>query len=57
MQWLELKDSERHILVYKYSTLLAAHGDCISDRKCCEALHMKVLVNLLDWDHQREHVV
>ena len=109
MQWLELKDSGRHIQVYKCSTLPAAHGDCISDRRCCEAqhvkvlsciricvnsqmwvttttcdavypmfnthqlkyndiigisdrkccepLHMKVLVNLLDWDTQRDHVV
>ena len=28
-----------------------------SDRKCCEALHMKVLVNLLEWDTLRDHVV
>ena len=57
IQWLELKDSARHIQVYKYSTSLAAHGDCISDRRRCEAQHMKVLVNFLDWDTQRDHVV
>ena len=57
MQWSEIKDSGSHIQVYKYSTLLAAQGDYISDRRRCEALHMKVLVNLLDWDTQRDHVV
>ena len=52
MQWLELT-VEGHTQVYKYSTLLPAHGDCISDRSRCEAQHVKVLVNLLDWGTQR----
>ena len=51
IQWLELT-VEGHTQVYKSSTLLPAHGDCISDRSHCEAQHVKVLVNLLDWGTQ-----
>ena len=40
-------------LWHLWLVLLDRGFDCISDRKCCEAIHMKVLVNLLDWDHQR----